>query len=68
MISAMVLRRNMADPSYEPSDEDLRRLSAEAFAHVAADTARGLSLVRERIALARREVLEKLTREGRDAS
>ena len=54
------MRRNMADPSYEPSDEDLVELAKEAFAHLpAADKLLRLQL-REQIADARRRVLNEL--------
>jgi hypothetical protein len=40
---------NLADPSFEPSDEDLQSLSKRAFAHVKAQNDEMLRQLRERI-------------------
>lgn len=41
--------RNLADPAYEPSDEDLHELMSRAFAHVPAQQERVLRELREKI-------------------
>ena len=42
--------RNLADPAYEPSDEDLHELMSRAFAHIPAQQERILRELREKIA------------------
>ncbi len=41
---------NLADPDYEPTDEELRELSRAAFEHVAANNAEALRKVHAHIA------------------
>jgi len=53
------LMPNLADPEFEPKDEDLQRLSREAFARVREDKARVLHDLRETIAALRRDALSK---------
>jgi hypothetical protein len=43
------MERNLADPSFEPTDEDLQGLSKRAFAGVAAENASVLAAMRARI-------------------
>lgn len=45
----MVRITNMADPDYEPSDEDLRELSREAFADIGAQHEARLARLRQEI-------------------
>lgn len=45
--------RNLADPDYEPTDEELRELMHRAFAGVTARRAWAEQQMRERMALAR---------------
>jgi hypothetical protein len=45
-------RRNLADPDYEPTDEDLKQLSAEAFAGVGKTQADALARMHAEIAVA----------------
>ncbi len=52
-MGADVPRRNLADPSYEPSDDELRELSQRAFAHIPAQQARVARELSERIAVLR---------------
>ena len=57
---------NLADPSFEPTDEQLQELSKRAFAGVAAAHARSLARLRAQIAAARQEALRALEqRSGR---
>lgn len=48
---------NLADPAFEPTDEQLHELSRRAFAGVAAAHAKSLERLRAQIAEARREAL-----------
>ena len=50
---------NLADPDYEPTDEELQRLSHEAFAPIREAKAREDEARRQRIEEARNEVLER---------
>jgi predicted Zn-dependent protease with MMP-like domain len=52
--------RNLADPDYEPTDEDLQELSRTAFAHVPAQNRELLVRLRAKIAAGRKELLERL--------
>lgn len=45
----MSARGNLADPAYEPSDEDLARLMHDAFEHVAEAREESLRAMRARI-------------------
>lgn len=53
----MTARGNLADPTYEPSDEDLARLMHDAFS--------GLGRVREESLAAMRARIERLQAEAR---
>jgi hypothetical protein len=44
-----VARRNLADPSFEPSDEDLRELLAHAADDARGRRARADAILRERV-------------------
>jgi hypothetical protein len=55
-----VSHRNFADPSYEPTDEDLLELAREAFAGVREANERALQGVHAQIAARRVEVLARL--------
>lgn len=57
--------RNLADPDYEPSDEDLNELMQRAFAHVPADSERLRASSRAEIAKQRAVVLAWLRDLGR---
>lgn len=59
-------RPNLADPAFEPTDEQLTELSARAFAHVAAEHERVLRELRTQIADARAKVLRDLQDRVRD--
>lgn len=52
----MSSRRNLADPTYEPSDEDLGELMAAAFGPLEQERERSLREMRDRIARMQREV------------
>jgi hypothetical protein len=52
--------RNLADPEYEPSDEDLARLMHEAFAGVAEAHDESLRAMRARIQRLQTEVRDRL--------
>lgn len=52
--------RNLADPTYEPSDEDLSDLMQRAFASVPTQELERRSRAREEIARERRAVLTRL--------
>ena len=51
---------NLADPEYEPTDEELQELSRSAFADVAAKSDEALRQVHARIAELRAELRQKL--------
>jgi hypothetical protein len=55
---------NLADPAFEPTDEQLRDLSRRAFAGVAAAHARSLEKLRAQISAARIEALQALDQRG----
>lgn len=57
-------RVNLADPSFEPTDEQLQELSRRAFAGVAAAHANSLAKLRAEIAAARQEALRALEQRG----
>ena len=50
----------LADPDFEPTDEDLIGLSKRAFAHIPAARAESLRKMREEIAAAGTAALERL--------
>lgn len=54
---------NLADPDFEPSDEQLQELMRRAFAHLTEEDELRLRLMRERIALGRVELLKQLRQE-----
>jgi predicted Zn-dependent protease with MMP-like domain len=51
---------NLADPDFEPSDEQLQELMRRAFAHIPEQNERRLRLMHERIELGRIELLKQL--------
>ena len=51
---------NLADPNFEPTDEDLQRLSREAFADVAARNREALERIHAEIAVLRAAVLKRV--------
>jgi hypothetical protein len=53
-------RKRLADPAYEPTDEDLVGLSKRAFAHVRGAREASLRRMREQIAAARKSALDRL--------
>jgi hypothetical protein len=52
--------KRLADPDFEPTDDDLVGLSKRAFAHVPAAREESLRKMREEIAAARKSALERL--------
>ncbi len=52
--------KNLADPDFEPTDEDLIGLSKRAFAHVREEHEASLRRLRVEIAAARKAALERL--------
>ena len=52
----MTTRINLADPDFEPTDEQLQELSRKSFAHVAEANRASLRRLREDIARMRTEV------------
>jgi hypothetical protein len=58
--------KRLADPDFEPTDEDLIGLSKRAFAHIRAAHEESLRKMREEIAAASKAALERLraTRPG----
>lgn len=52
------MARNLADPSYEPSDEELQELSRAAFADVATRRKAALARLRAEIRSLRAAVLQ----------
>ncbi|HEY0880704.1 MAG TPA: hypothetical protein VGD87_04190 [Archangium sp.] len=52
--------RNLADPAYEPTDDDLRELSRTAFAHLAQARRDADARLRDQIAVRRAEALSRL--------
>jgi len=57
----MIPKANFADPGYEPSDEDLMALAAEAFADVPEARRRALEELRRKIAEERASILSALS-------
>jgi hypothetical protein len=55
-------RRNLADPSYEPSGEELQGLATRAFAPVAEARRAAVEKLRLAIAQERKRVLEEIER------
>ena len=55
-----MVKRDLADPSFEPSDEDFAELTTRAFAGVAADNARNLERLCAEIEAERERVLRAL--------
>jgi hypothetical protein len=55
----MIAPGNLADPDFEPSDEDLIGLSQRAFAGVREQHERVLEKLRAEIELARAEILRQ---------
>lgn len=51
---------NLADPAFEPTDEDLIGLSKRAFAHVREQHEESLRKIRAEIAVASRAALDRL--------
>ena len=51
--------KNLADPDFEPSDEQLLELSRNAFAHIREENELRLQKMRERIATGRLELLKQ---------
>jgi hypothetical protein len=51
---------NLADPSFEPTDDDLRQLSREAFADVSAQRREALARLRREVTALRAEALAHL--------
>jgi hypothetical protein len=62
--------KNLADPAFEPTDEDLIGLANRAFAHVREAQEESLRRLRADIAAARQAALERLRlrRSGTGAS
>jgi Ser/Thr protein kinase RdoA (MazF antagonist) len=54
---------NLADPDYEPSDEELQQLAHDAFAEVPARHREALQQMRESIAALRAAVLARIHRD-----
>ena len=52
--------KNLADPAFEPTDEDLIGLSKRAFAHVREEHEESLRKIREEITAARKAALDRL--------
>lgn len=57
----MVDRINLADPAYEPSDEDLARPMRDAFAGIADAREESLRAMRARIAVLQAAARERFT-------
>lgn len=57
---------NLADPDFEPTDEQLQELARRAFAGVAEAHARALKALHERIAVMAEEALRKWRAEHPD--
>lgn len=51
---------NFADPSFEPTDEQLAELAREAFGTVRADAERALARFEDQIAELRRQAIERV--------
>jgi hypothetical protein len=57
-------RINLADPDFEPTDEQLRALSRRAFAEVAAQNAEAAARLASAIEARRKLVLQRLGARG----
>jgi hypothetical protein len=60
--------KNLADPAFEPTDEDLIGLAKRAFAHIREAQEDSLRKVRADIAIARQAALERLHRRKAEAA
>jgi hypothetical protein len=56
----MAARRDLSDPDYEPSDEELQELSRAAFAHLAKARQESDAKLVADIARLRKEALQRL--------
>jgi hypothetical protein len=56
----MVRKPNLADPDFEPTDEELAGLMRRAFAHIAAADQQRLAEMRDRIAVGQAEARRRL--------
>jgi hypothetical protein len=56
----MLASKNLSDPEYEPSDEELRDLSRAAFAHLASARRESEAKLLDEIARLRAEALRRL--------
>lgn len=54
---------NLADPDFEPTDEQLQELLRQAFAHIPKQNEERLRLIREQILQGRIELLKQLREE-----
>jgi hypothetical protein len=54
------MARNLADPDYEPTDEDLQELSRKAFAHVPAQNRELLARLRDDVDAAGEVAMQRL--------
>ena len=70
-MQAVARKVNLADPDFEPTDDELQQLVHEAFAEVAAQRTESAARLRARIAKLRddsranlREILDGLARPG----
>lgn len=59
-LEQMAEPKRLADPAFEPTDEDLIGLSKRAFAHVRGAHEESLRKMRDEIAAARKSALERL--------
>ena len=60
--------RNLADPGFEPSDEELERLMQAAFAHVAAAHEESLREMRARVERLQAEARQRFESARREAA
>ena len=60
--------KNLSDPAFEPTDEDLIGLAKRAFAHIREAQEDSLRKVRADIAIARQAALERLHRRKPEAA
>jgi hypothetical protein len=68
MISCMTDRINLADPAFEPTDEQLVGLATRAFAGVPAARERAMARLRKEIVDARAEALRVLASRPKQAT
>ena len=61
-------QKNLADPAFEPTDEDLIGLAKRAFAHIPQAQEDSLRKVRADIATARQAALDRLHRRKPEAA